>query len=201
MKTIPNTFSLRQLRAVACVGAALLGHAALAQAPVTTDARDRDRAVRDGRDGRDGRAVRDNKDIKSADRNFIEKAFRSSLDEMEISRIAAERTSNANVRRMAQMITSDHESVREELATVASSRGVALPAKNTEPNKWAKRDAKDFDKDYIAAMVSHHENAVSLYEKQARTGDDPMAVAFARKHLPKLQEHLYHALDLKRLMD
>ena len=75
-----------------------------------------------------------------------------------------------------------------------------MPAKDTDANKWSKKDGKDFDRDYVTKMVSAHEDAVKLFQKEATDGEDAESVAFARKILPKLQHHLEQANDLKRLM-
>lgn len=138
--------------------------------------------------------------LKKADRDFVEKAAKASMSEVAISRVAAARTSNPDVRRFAQTMIDDHESAIEKLAQLASARGIALPAKDPHPDKWEKRDAKTFDKEYLEQMVSDHENAVKLFEKQAKNGEDSDAVVYARKHLPKLQQHLQHAVDLKRAL-
>lgn len=138
--------------------------------------------------------------LKSGDRNFLEKAARAGMEEVEISRVAAARSSNPDVRRLAQAIISDHESANEELMSLAAAKGVSLPAKELHGSKWEKRDAGDFDRDYLDKMVSAHNDAVKLFEKQAKDGEDPETVAFARKHLPKLQKHQQQAIDLKRLL-
>lgn len=149
---------------------------------------------------RDVRVVEPVRPLKKIDRDFFEKAAKASMSEVQISRIAAARTTNPDVKRFAQMMIEDHEGATEQLAALASSRGVSLPAKDPHPDKWEKRDAKNFDKDYLEKMVSDHEDVVKLFEKQSKNGDDPDAIAFARKQLPKMQEHLQHALDLKRVL-
>lgn len=137
-------------------------------------------------------------ELKRHDREFFEKAAKTSMAEMEISRVAAARSSNPEVRSFAEMMITDHQAASEELATLASAKGVSIPAKETAPSRWEKHDAKDFDRDYINKMLSDHEDAVKLFEKQAKDGTDADSVAFARKYLPKLQQHLQHAADLKR---
>ncbi len=179
--------SLSYFRVAACAAGAFLGlvSTASAQAPVR----------------RDDRTVATSSTLKRADRDFMEKAAKDGMEEVDISRVAIERTTNPEVRRLAQTIVSDHESVNEQLASLAAARGVALPAKDINPDhSWAKRDAKSFDKDYLDKMVSLHEETVKLFDRQARDGTDPDAVAFARKHLPALQQHLQQALDLKRAL-
>jgi putative membrane protein len=139
-------------------------------------------------------------ELKRHDRDFFEKAAKASMSEVEISRVAAERTSNPEVKKFAQMMIADHQAAFDDLASLATAKGVSLPAKELHPGRWEKRDAKNFDRDYINKMVSDHEDVVKLFEKQAKDGDDPDAVAFARKYLSTLQQHLQQAHDLKRLL-
>lgn len=145
------------------------------------------------------RTVRTDANLKRADRTFIEKAAKSGLEEVEISRIAAQRTSNPDVRRFAQMIIADHESAHEALVALAAMKGVNLPARDSA-EKWVKRDAKNFDRDYIDKMVSEHDDCVKMFEKHAKDGSDVESIAYARKYLPKMQTHLQKASDLKRLL-
>lgn len=137
-------------------------------------------------------------ELKRTDRTFIEKAARAGLDEVEISKVAADRTSNPAVRSFAQKIIADHEGIHDDLGSLATLKGVNLPAKDNLGEKWSKRDAKNFDRDYVDHMVSAHDEAVKLFEKHAKEGEDLEVVAFARKHLAKLQQHLHEATDLKR---
>jgi putative membrane protein len=185
-----------------CLLAALVP-SALAQSNV----RDRDNRVRDGvRDdrvvapARDVRVVDDARPLKRSDRDFMEKVAKASMSEVAISRVAATRTSNAEVRRFAQMMIDDHESAIEQLGVLAGARGVSLPAKDPRPEKWEKRDAKNFDREYLEQMVDDHERVVKLFAEHAKDGEDADTVAYARKHLPKMQQHLQHALDLKRAL-
>lgn len=150
--------------------------------------------------GRDVRVVETVRPLKKEDRAFMEKAAKASMSEVAISRVAAARTSNPDVRRFAQSMIDDHDRANEELSALAAARGISLPAKDPHPDKWEKRDAKDFDKEYLEKMISDHDDVVKLFAKHAKDGDDAEAVAFARKHLPRMQGHLQHAIDLKRAL-
>ena len=159
--------------------------------------------VRDDRvnpPARDVRVVDPVRPLKRSDREFMEKAARASMTEVAISRVAASRTSNPEVRRFAQMMIEDHENAIEQLSGLAAARGVSLPAKDPRPEKWEKREAKNFDREYLEEMIDDHEDVVKLFDKQAKDGEDADTVAYARKHLPKLQQHLQHAIDLKRAL-
>ncbi len=147
---------------------------------------------------RDVRVVETVRVVKKGDRDFMEKAAKASMSEVAISRVAASRTTNPEVRKFAQSMVEDHERANEELGSLAAARNISLPAKDPHPDRWEKRDAKTFDKDYLDKMISDHEDVVKMFAKHAKDGEDGEAVAFARKHLPRMQKHLQHAIDLKR---
>jgi putative membrane protein len=141
-----------------------------------------------------------NPKVHHADKSFVEKAAKSGMEEVSISQIATERSSNPQVKEFATMMVTDHTAANSELSTLASAKGITLPAKDQPPRKWQKKDAKDFDKDYIDKMVDDHEEAVKDFTKEANDGKDTEIQAFARTTLPKLQHHLEQAKDLKRQM-
>ena len=137
--------------------------------------------------------------INHADKSFIEKAAKAGMKEVDISRVAVERTSDPRVRAFAEMLVADHSGANDALATIAASKGVHLPAKDVDgAEKWTKKSGKDFDEDYVEKMVSAHKEAVELFEKEADKGEDAETKAFARATLPKLQHHLEVAIDLKK---
>jgi putative membrane protein len=134
------------------------------------------------------------------DKHFIEKAAAAGREEVEISQVAAQRSTNADVKSFAQMMVDDHSKANDELMSIAQSRGVVLDDKKNETEKWSKKDAKDFDRDYVKKMVSDHKDVVELFQKEAKDGTDPDLLAFARSTLPKLEKHYEHATDLKKMV-
>lgn len=139
-------------------------------------------------------------EVRGSDKTFAEKVARASLAGVEISRVAAERTSNPDVKAFAQLMATDHASLTDELSQIAARKGVALPAKDRVGEKWTKQNARNFDREYLEKMADDHEDTVKLFQKQATEGEDAELVAFARKHLPHLQHHLEKAKDLQRLL-
>ena len=165
--------TLQSFRFAAVIAAAFLAFSASAQTPPPT--------------------------IKHMDKKFIVKAAKSGMAEVDISRVVAERTTNPDVRTLAQMMADDHSKADDTLATLAASKGVTFPAKDMElTDTWTKKSAKDLDADYLSKMVSDHKDAVSLFEKEADKGEDADAKAFASDTLPKLQHHLAMATDLQK---
>jgi putative membrane protein len=139
-------------------------------------------------------------ELTHSDKRFIEKAALSTREDVEISRIAAERSTNADVKQFAQMVVDDHDRANAELISFAQARSVELSDKKSEAEKWSKKDAKDFDRDYVKKMVADHKDAVELFRNEAKDGTDPELLEFARKTLPKLEKHYEHATDLKKMV-
>lgn len=138
--------------------------------------------------------------LKHGDRSFVEKAAKSNMEEIAISRVAAERATNPQVRDFAQMMISDHTGSNSELMTLASSKGLTLPTKDIDVEKWQNRSAKDFDEEYMEKMVSDHKEDVELFEKEGKKGDDMELSTFANKTLPTLQAHLAKAQEIKKAL-
>jgi putative membrane protein len=93
-----------------------------------------------------------------------------------------------------------------ELKTLASSKGVQLPAEPTRKVRSAlsdlqKKSGPDFDKEYADDIaVDAHEDAVKLFEKAAKDAEDADVKAFAAKTLPNLQQHLAKGKELQSLI-
>ena len=139
--------------------------------------------------------------ITHADQRFIQKAAKSGMAEVDISRVVVARTMNPDVKSFAQMMADDHAKANEALASIAVAKGVQLPAKDTDTtDKWTKKSGKELDADYLGKMVSDHQDAVKLFTKEGVKGSDVETMAFARDTLPKLQHHLDMALDLQKTL-
>jgi putative membrane protein len=137
---------------------------------------------------------------------FIEKASMIDSEQIRISEVAQSRASNAEVKAFAQMLVSDHQSATQELQALAQSKNVMLPTGKKaeaaeEGSEWTDKDAEEFDEDYVEKMIDFHKEAVDLYKDTAEDSEDPELQAFARKQLPKLQEHLRKAQALEKALD
>ncbi|HPU49951.1 MAG TPA: DUF4142 domain-containing protein [Burkholderiaceae bacterium] len=129
------------------------------------------------------------------DRSFVEDAAESGMAEVQMGKLAQQRASNPEVRRHGERMVADHSKANEELTSLAQAKGIKLPsgpsrAQQRMHDNMAKLQGDKFDRLYMAQMVSDHRKAVSLFEKEARSGDNADLKAFAQKTLPTLQEHL-----------
>ena len=130
----------------------------------------------------------------AADAMFMRTAAEGGMAEVEHGRLATQNASSAEVKQFAQRMVDDHGKANDELKAIASQKNVTLPTElnakhKAMQDKLSKMKGAQFDRAYMAHMVSAHAQAVALYQKEAKGGSDPEARAFAEKTLPTVQEH------------
>lgn len=143
---------------------------------------------------------------KSIDRDskkFFEEAAIGGMAEVELGKLASQKATSAEVKQFGETMVKDHSAVNEQLAKLAQQDGVALPtevdAKHKKlKDKLAKKEGADFDKAYIDEMVKDHKKDISMFQKEAKKGDNTQLKNFAAQTLPKLQEHLKMAQQIQK---
>jgi putative membrane protein len=135
------------------------------------------------------------------DRRFVTTAAEDGLAEVELGKIAQQNGASAAVKQFGQRMVDDHTKAGKELETIASKLGVTAPKEpgskhQGDIKKFSKLTGEKFDREYAEHMVKDHEKAVSLFEKQSKSGDADELKQFASKTLPTLQEHLKMARSL-----
>lgn len=132
-----------------------------------------------------------------ADRNFLTKAGESGLNEVAVSQIAMRRSTHPEVRAFAEKMVTAHNEVNAQLGALAARKGVELPFDDTGVKKWEKKDAEEFDEDYVEWVISAHEDAVDFFEKAAMKADDGEIRTWAANVLPALLAHVEQARALE----
>ncbi len=135
------------------------------------------------------------------DAAFMRQAARDGMAEVEHGRLAAKQASDGAVRQFGQRMVDDHSKANNELKSLASKKNITLPAElegkhKAMQDKLSKLKAAEFDRAYMAHMVDAHEQAVALFQKEAKGGQDADVRAFAEKTLPVLEQHLKMARDI-----
>ena len=138
---------------------------------------------------------------KTAD--FIKEAATSDMLEIESAKLA-EQKGNPTEKTFAKQMITDHTKTSAELKSLVSSdmKG-AIPVEldDLSQKKLKKlRDTKpdNFASEYDPMQVDAHKDAVSLFERYAKGGDNPKLKDWAGKTLPALQHHLEMAQDMNR---
>ena len=135
------------------------------------------------------------KSLSEDDREFMLKAAGGGLFEIEASKMAANKSQNAEIKRYAAMLVKDHTAASEELKAIAQALPLRLPrnmpdGEKAELNKMSKMNAAEFDENYMKVVAfDHHDTDIKMYEERAEKGEQPKVKAFAIKMLPKLKAH------------
>ncbi|OWQ92272.1 hypothetical protein CDN99_08030 [Roseateles aquatilis] len=137
-----------------------------------------------------------------ADSSFLKNAAEGGHAEINASKLALQKSSNADVKAFAQKMVDEHGKADADLQTLAASKDVKLPADATMVAKGKakileQRDGTGFDHAYAENQVSAHKDAVKLFEKASKNAKDADVKAWAAKTLPTLQQHLQEAQALE----
>lgn len=135
--------------------------------------------------------------------DFVKEAAISDMMEIEAAKIA-QKKGNADEKKFADQMITDHTKTSTELKSMVSSGAVTaeIPAAldDSAKKKLGKlQDAKpeDFAGEYDPMQVSAHKDAVSLFERYAKGGENAKLKDWAGKTLP----HLQHHLEMAQAMD
>jgi putative membrane protein len=140
--------------------------------------------------------------ITPATADFVKEAAISDMFEIQSSQLAQER-GNASEKLFAATMIKDHQKTSDDLKSMVSSGDLKaeLPTalNSSHQSKLDKLKAlkgADFSSRYDSDQLSGHKDAVSLFERYAKGGDNPKLKDWADKTLPALRHHLEMAQDL-----
>jgi putative membrane protein len=135
-------------------------------------------------------------DISPTTADFVKEAATSDMLEIEAAKIA-ENKGDADEKKFAGQMVTDHTKTSSDLKGLVSSGAVKADIPTSLDSASQKklgqlRDAKadDFAGVYDPMQVSAHKDAVSLFERYSKSGDNPKLKDWAGKTLPTLQHHL-----------
>jgi putative membrane protein len=136
--------------------------------------------------------------------DFVKQVAISDMFEIESSKLALQRA-DAKSKSFAEKMVKDHQETTAELKSLVQSGKVKaeLPSAMDSSHQGKLDKLKglqgaDFDKEYDSIQVSAHKDAVDLFERYAKGGDNADLKGFASKTLPHLKEHLSMAENLRK---
>jgi putative membrane protein len=134
--------------------------------------------------------------------DFVKQVAISDMFEIESSKLAQQK-GNAEEKTFAGQMVTDHTKTSTELKGLVSSGKVQaeLPtaidsSHQSKLDKLKSATGNDFSSDYNSMQVSAHKDAVDLFERYAKGGDNPPLKDWAGKTLPALKHHLEMAQGL-----
>lgn len=133
--------------------------------------------------------------VEEADAKFTTQAAVGGMAEVELGKMALEKSSNPQVKEFATMMVKDHGMANTELMAIAKQKNITLPSTVDDEHKkkmddLSKKTGVDFDKAYVSAMVDGHKSTLKLMEDESKDGKDADLKSFATKTAPIVQSHL-----------
>ncbi|OOG55497.1 DUF4142 domain-containing protein [Rhodanobacter sp. C03] len=142
----------------------------------------------------------------ATDSAFMQHAAAAGLAEVQLGQLALDKSSDAQVKQLAQRIVDDHSKANDQLKTLAQNKQVTLPG---DPSSDAQKESKDlqaksgsaFDQAWTKDMVKDHQQAVKMFTQEGKQAKDPEVRQFAQATLPTLTTHLQLAKKLAAIPD
>ena len=131
--------------------------------------------------------------------DFVKEVAMSDMTEIAAAKVGQERGKEKTF--STQMIA-DHTKTSEELKSIVpADTKAAIPAaldssSQSKIDKLKNAKPDDFSSQFDSMQVSAHKDAVSLFERYAKGGEDPKLKDWAGKTLPALKHHLEMAQNL-----
>jgi putative membrane protein len=140
---------------------------------------------------------------------FVRMAAMSDMFEIESSRLAGQRSQNAQVKEFAQHMMRDHQKTTTELqqmirqASAAPLSGLQMPQSLDQRHQAMVQQLQgaqgaQFDRLYVQQQVQAHQMAVDMFRNYGQSGDNAALKQWASQTLPTLQQHLQQAQQLQR---
>ena len=146
-------------------------------------------------------------DIAPTTQDFVKEAATSDMLEIAAAKIAQDK-GDAEEKKFAAQMIADHSKTTADIKGLVSSGDVKaeIPAtldsssqKKLDKLKDTKPD--NFASEYDPMQVSAHKDAVSLFERYSKSGDNAKLKDWAGKTLPTLQHHLQMAQAMNKNRD
>jgi putative membrane protein len=154
--------------------------------------------------GRTVEAAREDRQptVSPAEQDFMMKTAQAHLSEIDMARLALQKSQNPDVKDYANMIESDHTSALEDLTDLMKDKSVSQPRNlNPETKMEIERltalSGADFDREFGNMMVADHQKAVEMFRDQVSIAQNPDVKKYAEDLLPKLEMHLEKAQKLQ----
>jgi len=125
--------------------------------------------------------------------SFVQKAGQDGMTEVELAKLALDKSKNNSVRQFASRMQQDHGKANTELMSIAAKKSIPTPKQLDSEHQAMVQDLSaksgaDFDAAYADHMTAAHSKAIALFKAGSKSTDADIA-GFAKKTLPTLEEH------------
>jgi putative membrane protein len=131
----------------------------------------------------------------AADKAFVKKALEGNIGEIEMGKVALQKSNDDQVKQFAQRMVDDHGKMQDQLKPAAEQMGVKVPdgpsksqMKSMDKMKALSGDA--FDQAYIKDMVKDHKGDDSDFKMEAQSTQNPQLKQLVMQSDQTIESHL-----------
>jgi putative membrane protein len=133
----------------------------------------------------------------TATQTFVKNAAITDMFEIQAGQLAEQKADDPAYKDFAQMTISDHTKTTQQIKEM-SIPGVTPPqeldsAHKAKIDKLSSLNGAAFERQYKTDQVAGHKQAISEFERYAKSGDNAELKKWAQDTLPTLKTHLQHA--------
>lgn len=137
----------------------------------------------------------------NTDRLFAQLAAAGGMAEVELAKMAGQKSEAKRVKDFADLMAKDHGDANAKLKALADDAKIPLPQEVMPDHKQAKErldglDGRDYDIAYMKAQIVDHQKTAQLLAWEIASGEDAALQRFAADSLPKVMHHLSLAIDI-----
>jgi putative membrane protein len=137
----------------------------------------------------------------AVDKAFVKKALEGNIGEVEMGKLALQKSNDDQVKQFAQRMVDDHGKMQDQLKPVAEQMGVKVPdgpskgqMKSMDKMKGLSGDA--FDQAYIKDMVKDHKKDDSDFKLEAQSTQNPQLKQLVSEADQTIESHLQQAQQI-----
>jgi putative membrane protein len=131
----------------------------------------------------------------AVDKAFVKKALEGNIGEIEMGKLALQKSNDDQVKQFAQRMVDDHGKMQDQLKPAAEQMGVKVPdgpskgqMKSMDKMKALSGDA--FDQAYIKDMVKDHKGDDSDFKLEAQSTQNPQLKQLVMQSDQTIESHL-----------
>lgn len=130
----------------------------------------------------------------ATDEGFVTNAAIGGMYEVEAGRIAAQRSTNPEIKALGQRMVTDHPKANDELKPVAAAANLMVPTALDQRHQGLIDNLRgasdqDFDRVYLQQQEAAHNETNALLTTYGSTGGNAALKAWANKTLPTIHAH------------
>jgi putative membrane protein len=140
--------------------------------------------------------------VSEPDKTFAMNAAMANQAEIQLSQLASDHSTNADVQGFASHMTDEHTTALNELKTIIGNTSLTVSydldsAHKALQQKLSALQGIAFDTVFMNNMVKDHMKVIDQFSAESTNGKDNELKAYAAKYLPHLNEHLARAKEVQ----